>query len=112
MALRSALLKLARRILEQVLSEVTKQVNRVEQEILEQARNLITQGFDDVWRGEDAEQFKEKVNNQAIRQAEGVIQITVGTHDGLVRAADVITRADQQVAQMVSDLNNTFSHIY
>jgi hypothetical protein len=110
--MRSVLLKLARRVLEQVLNEVNRQVNRVEQEILQQMRNLITQGFDDVWRGEDADQFKEKVNNQAIRQAEGVVTITVSTHDGLVRAADVITRADQRVAQLVENLNNTFGRIY
>jgi len=112
MAVPTALLKLARRVLEQVLNELNRQITRVEQDILEQMRSYISEGFDDIWRGEDAEQFKQKVNTQAIRQAESVITITVGTHDGLIRASDVITRADKQVAQKVSDLNGTFSQLY
>lgn len=112
MSVMSVLLKLARKILEQVLNEVNKQTNRVQQEVMEQMQKYITQGFDDIWRGEDAEQFKEKVSRMAIPQAQSVIGITTGTHDGLIRAAEVVTRADQQVAQLVSDLNNKFSSIY
>lgn len=108
----SVLLKLARKVLEQVLNEVNKQTNRVQQEILDEMQKYITQGFDDVWRGEDAEQFKEKVMRTAVPQAQSVITFNTATHTGLINASDVVTRADQRVSQLVSDLNNTFSRIY
>ncbi|MBZ0307127.1 MAG: hypothetical protein K8I82_13740 [Anaerolineae bacterium] len=111
MSLTSFLLKLAIKILEQVLSEITKQLNRVQNEVLNEAQRWVTQGFDDIWRGEDADQFKEKVQKLAVPDLQDIIQVVTNTHNGLQNAADIIVRADQKAYQAVSDLAGLYAKI-
>jgi uncharacterized protein YukE len=112
MAIKALLLKLAFKILQQVISEIIKQIAKVQVDVLDEMKKFVMQGFDDIWRGEDADQFKEKVLKSAVPLAEYLVGITTNTSNGLNNAAQVITRADQKVNQMVSDLNSTFSKIY
>jgi len=106
------LFKLALKVLEQVVSEITKQINKVQNDVLNEMTKYVTQGFDDIWRGEDADQFKEKVLKLAVPQAESIISIVTRTSTGLNSAADVMKGADNKVNQLVGDLNSTFSKIF
>lgn len=105
------LLKVARAVLEGVLQEITRQINIVQQQVIEELKNYVSRGFDDIWQGDDALQFKDKVMKRAIPGAEQIVGITTNTHSGIIRAAEVIQNADRQATQMVGDLNNTFSQI-
>lgn len=105
------LLKLAIKVLGQVLSEVTKQINRVQNEVISEMQRWVTQGFDDIWRGEDADQFKEKVMKLMIPDLDKVVNVVTNTHNGLQEAAEIVVKADQSAYQMVSDLAGLYAKI-
>ncbi len=111
MGLLDAVLKLVKKVVEAVMSEITKQVNRVQNEVLGEMTKMVTSGFDDVWRGEDADQFKEKILKMAVPQAEGIIGIVTHTNSGLQKAMDLIDNADKKVNQIVSDLASEYAKI-
>jgi uncharacterized protein YukE len=110
MSFKKFLIRLAIKILEQVLNVIYQQINRLQQEVVEQVENMVFQQMDDFWRGEDAEMFKSDVAN-ALQEAAEIIGLTQRTCTGLERARDVIIRADQQASNLVSDLDRTFSRI-
>jgi len=112
MGLTSFLLKLARKILEQVLESWTQQcVNVIQQQVLEEIMGIIG-NRENIWRGEDAEQFQEVLQKQIVSSVQDIIGVSTRTCDGLRQAAEVITQADTQAAQLVSDLKGTFARIY
>jgi uncharacterized protein YukE len=110
--IKKALMRLARKILQGVLDEITKQLNIVQNEVIEGMTRFVTQGFDDIWRGEDADQFKQKVMRLAVPNGQEIVNVVSRTHTALNRAAESIEAADQKANQMVSDLQNTFSRIF
>lgn len=111
MGLLDGVLKLVKKVLDSVLSEVTKQINRVQNEVLQELTKMVTVGFDDIWRGEDADQFKEKILKMAVPQAESIVGICTSTHSGLQQAASIIESADKKVNQIVSNLASEYAKI-
>lgn len=105
------LLKLAEEMLNQILGEVTKLMNRVQQEVIGEMTRIITQGFDDVWRGEDADAFKQKVQKAAVPPATNMVQYVGKLFQGVQRAAELIKRADTQASAVVDDLVGIISRI-
>lgn len=112
MSFKSFLIKLARRILDQVLQVIQQQINRLQQEIMEEMTNIIRSQLTDMWKGEDADEFAERVERQVFPVLESLIGVVTQSHAGLQQAADIITRADSQATQMVAELNSQFANIY
>lgn len=111
MGLLDGILKLVKKVVDSVLSEITKQINRVQNEVLQEMTKMVTVGFDDIWRGEDADQFKEKILKMAVPQAESIVGICSSTSTGLQQAMDIIQGADKKVNQIVSDLASEYAKI-
>ncbi len=111
MGLLDGILKLVKKVVDSVLSEITKQVNRVQNEVLQEMTKMVTSGFDDVWRGEDADQFKEKILKMAVPQAESIVGICTSTSTGLQQAMNIIQNADKKVNQIVGDLASEYAKI-
>ena len=72
---------------------------------------MISAGFDEVWRGEDADQFKEKIKNIASPKASSIIDILGKVMGGLKQAGDIIHGADTKATQIVGDIASEFSKI-
>jgi uncharacterized protein YukE len=111
MGLLDGILKFVQKIVEAVLSEITKQVNRVQNEVLNEMMKMVTSGFDDVWRGEDANAFKEKVQKIASPKATDIISFVTKVGNGLKQAGDIIQGADKKATQIVGDIASEFSKI-
>ncbi len=112
---KNVLLHLARRVLNEVLSEINKQINRIQQEVIQEFETYLRQVVDGCWRGEDAEQFKSEVQGlllPRLNEIAGSGGIVPRTQVGVENAAQVVERADQRVSGLVSNLNDTFSKIY
>lgn len=112
MPFKKFLIKLARRILDQVLQVIQQQINRLQQEVMEEITNIIRSQLTDMWQGEDADEFAQRVEGQVLPVLDSLIGVVTHSHSGLQQAADIITRADQAASQMVSELNNQFANIY
>jgi WXG100 family type VII secretion target len=111
MSLKSFLLKIARRILEQVLSVINQQINIVQQQVLDYLMNFINQ-TDQIWRGDDADVFVAEFKGQIAPALQQLVGATTNTHNGIRQAADCIDAADQKVRNMVDDLVNDFTAIF
>ncbi len=105
------ILKLVMKVLEAVLSEITKQVNRVQSEVLNEMTKMVSSGFDDFWRGEDADQFKEKILKMAVPKAQDIVGIVGKVGGGIKQASDIIQNADKKATQIVGDIASEFSKI-
>jgi uncharacterized protein YukE len=110
MPLTKLLIKLAMKVLERVLNVINQQINRVQNEVIDQIDGIVFRGMDDFWRGEDAEMFKADVS-RALQEAAEVVGLARGTYQGLERARDRIIQADQKAASVVSDLQQIFGKI-
>lgn len=108
---RSFLIRLAIQILSQVIAVLNKQINRLQQEVVDEMESWIFKQMDGFWRGEDAEMFKQEAS-KAIQEAVEAIGLTRRTVTGLETARDILLQADQRSAGLVSDLNREFSNIY
>jgi len=111
MGLLDGILKFVQKIVEAVLSEITKQMNRVQNEVLNEMTKMISGPFDEIWRGEDADQFKEKIQKIATPKATDIISIITKMGNGLKQAGDIIQGADKKATQIVSDIASEFSKI-
>ena len=111
MGLLDGILKLVQKIVEAVLSEITKQMNKVQNEVVNELTKMISAGFDDAWRGEDADQFKEKIKNIATPKTSSIVDIITKVAGGLKQAGDIIQGADKKAQQVVGDIASEFSKI-
>ena len=111
MGLIDGILKFVKKLVEAVLNEVNKQMNRVQNEVLNEMTKMIGAGFDDIWRGEDADQFKEKIKNIASPKATDIIGVLTKVTAGLQQAGDIIQGADKKATQIVGDIASEFSKI-
>jgi len=111
MGLLDGILKFVKKIVEAVMSEITKQLNRVQNEVLNEMTKMISGPFDEIWRGEDADQFKEKIQKIATPKATDIISILGKVGNGLKQAGSIIEGADKKATQIVSDIASEFSKI-
>jgi uncharacterized protein YukE len=93
-----------------VLGQMTQQLNIVDR-VKDEMVSLVTQGFDDVWRGENADAFKQKVQSSSAPKCQHISEMARGMQNGILQAADVIQRADQRANQLVSDLASQYAQI-
>ena len=110
-SLKKLLLKIARRVLQQVLATIQQQINIVQQQVLEYLMNYVNQ-TDSMWRGDDADVFVAEFKGQVAPVLQQLVGATTNTYNGIQQAADRIDAADQKVANMVDDLVNDFTAIY
>lgn len=109
MALRRILIKIATRVINEVIGIIAQQLNRLAEQVLgvieQEASNL-----ESVWQAEGSDQFRQDLQT-AITRAEQVITITRDTATGLDDAHERMLRADNEAAQRIQDLNNIFTRI-
>jgi uncharacterized protein YukE len=101
---------MARAVVQSVLSQLTQQINIVQEQSLQPMRMMIQAVTDGVWRGEGANAFVEEVSSLMIPGVGQVAEDVQTWHANLSRAVDVIDNADAQVNQLISSrLGDTFS---
>lgn len=105
-------LKLVRALLHQVIDEVNRQITRVQNEVIQEAQNLVREVVNGAWKGPDADRFIAEVNNEILPGLDVTNRGHRKTIEGCEHAAQTITEADNRAAQLVADLNSTFARIY
>jgi len=110
--IKKALLRLARQVVQGVLSQLMQQFNIVRESALSPMRMIVQQVTNGVWRGDGANAFVEEVSSLMIPGVGQVAEHISIMHKNLQRAVDVIDRADQQVNSKVNSLADVFGAIY
>lgn len=109
--MKKALMKIARRVLEQVQDTIQQQINIIQQQVLEYLVNYVNQ-TDSMWRGDDADVFVSEFNGKIAPVLRQLVGATTNMSKGIQDATDRIDAADQRICSQVDDLVNDFSAIY
>ena len=112
MSLRSALIRMARRILQNVLSQLTQQLNVVRDQALSPMRMMVQQVMGGIWIGQGANAFVEEVSSLMIPGVGQVMDHITFMNTNLQRASEIIDAADQRVQGMANSLGDTFGAIF
>jgi uncharacterized protein YukE len=106
------LLRFARLVVQNVLSQLTKQLNVVEELALSPMRLMVQEVTGGVWKGEGANKFVEEVSNIMIPGVGQVCQQIRTVSTNVNRAVDVMDRADQQVNNLAKNTADLFKAIF
>jgi hypothetical protein len=103
------LMRMARGVLDTVLSGFTQQLNIVGDQALNPIQAIIQQVTDGVWRGEGANKFVEEVSTLLIPEL-GQVMGQISTMSGnLQSASGIIDGADIEVDQLVKGASEVFN---
>jgi uncharacterized protein YukE len=108
----SVLLRFARQVVQNVLSQLTQQFNVVQEQAYSPMQAMVQQVTDGVWVGKGADAFVEEVSGLMMP---GVGKIGDGINvfsKNITNAMDVMDRADDQVSGMVNALGDIFGSIF
>lgn len=106
------LLRFARQVVANVLSQLTQQLNIVQNQAMQPMRMMIQQVTGGVWVGDGANAFVQEVSSLMIPGVGKVGENITIMQRNLNRAIEVMDRADQQVNNMVRGLADVFNGIY
>lgn len=106
------LLRFARQVVANVLSQLTQQLNIVQNQAMQPMRMMIQQVTGGVWVGDGANAFVQEVSSLMIPGVGKVGENITTMQRNLNRAIEVMDRADQQVNSMVRGLSDVFNGIY
>jgi hypothetical protein len=106
------LIRLARRILQSVLSQLTQQLNIVRDQALSPMRTMVQQVVGGIWIGDGANAFVEEVSSLMVPGVGQVMDHITFLSTNLQRASDIIDAADKRVQGMANSLGDTFGSIY
>ena len=95
------LLRLARAVLENVLSQITQQFNAVQEQAINPLKMIVEAVVGGVWIGKGADAFVEEVSNLAIPGVTQVADQISTMRNNITAARDIIERADEEVDRMV-----------
>lgn len=103
------LMRFARKIVDGVLSQLTQQLNIVQEMAMAPMRLMVQQVVGGVWRGNGANAFVQEVSNLMIPGVGKVASTITGLSTNLKHAQSVIDRADEEVTKIVkSKITDTF----
>ena len=108
----SVLLRFARQVVQNILSQLTQQFNIVQEQAYSPMQAMVQQVMDGVWVGKGADAFVDEVSSLMMP---GVGQIGDGINvfsKNIQNAMDVMDRADDQVSGMVNALGDIFDSIF
>ena len=108
----SVLLRFARQVVQNVLSQLTQQFNIVQEQAYSPMQAMVQQVTDGVWVGKGADAFVEEVSGLMMP---GVGKIGDGINvfsKNIQNAMDVMDRADDQVSGIVNALGDIFDSIF
>ncbi len=103
------LMRLARKVIEGVLSQLNQLLGMVQELAMAPMRMMIQQVTGGVWRGNGANAFVQEVSSLMIPGVGKVASTITGISNNLKFAQSVIDRADDEVSKLVkSKITDTF----
>lgn len=112
MSIMSVLLRFARQVVQNVLSQLMQQFNVIQEQAFNPMQAMVQQVTDGVWVGKGADAFVEEVSSIMMP---GVGKIGDGINrfsKNIQNAVDVMDRADEQVSGFVNSLGDIFGGIF
>ena len=105
------LIRLARAILNSVITQLNQQFDVVEDQALAPLRSMVQSVVGGMWKGAGANAFVDEVSSLMIPGIGVVGQNITTVNKNIQRAIDVIDQADAQVTAQVKNLEDVFGRI-
>lgn len=110
--IRRLLLKIAMRVIQEVLSEIVRQMDVLQREVEERLVEFVRTVVNGAWTGPDAERFINEVNSLIMPRTRQNIAAIQSLQKGVETAVNTINEADQVANGMVGELESVFSKVY
>lgn len=110
--MKKMLLRFARAMVQQALSQLTQQLNIVQDQAYKPMQMMVQQVTNGIWVGRGADQFVQEVTSLAMPSVDRIGQQIVKTQQNINFAIDTIDKADEQVRGKVNALGDLFGAIY
>lgn len=104
--------RFARQIVSGVMSQLTQQMNVVQEQALSPMQAIIQEVQGGVWTGQGADAFVQDIQTIMVPKTNDISGMIGAMLRNLQNATDVIDSADQQVQQKVQSLDDLFGNIY
>lgn len=108
----SQLIRLARAILNSVITQLNQQLDIVQDQALTPLRAAVEAVVGGIWRGAGADAFVDEVSQLMIPGVGVVGGHITKVNQNVQRAIEIMDQADAQVATMANNLGDIFDNIY
>lgn len=106
------LIRIARSVVQNVLSQLTKQLNVVQEQAYSPMQQMVQQVTGGIWVGKGADAFVEEVSS-LMMPGVGRIGDGIGSYSkNIQNALDVMDRADEQVSGVARGIADIFGAIF
>ncbi|HRV91765.1 MAG TPA: hypothetical protein P5526_06350 [Anaerolineae bacterium] len=99
---KSFLMRLARKLLESALGQLTKQFNVIDDQVLNPLNKIVDIVSGGAWIGEGANAFMDEINTLVIPKVTSIGTEIDVTKTLVIKAEDLIVQADERVSQLVN----------
>ena len=100
--LKKFLMRLARKLLESALGQLTKQFNIIDEQVLNPVMKIVDIVSNGAWVGDGAAAFLDEVNTLVIPKVSSIGTDIDVTKTLVVKAEEIIVQADERVSQLVN----------
>ena len=108
----SALLRFARQVVNNVLSQLTQQLNVIQEQAHAPMKAMIADVVGGVWVGKGADAFVEEVSGIMLPGVGRISDHITKFHHDIGYATEIMDQADEQVTTMANGLADIFDGIY
>jgi uncharacterized protein YukE len=112
MSIMSIILRFARKVVGNVLSQLTQQLNVVQEQAYQPMQQMVQQVMGGVWVGKGADAFVEEVSSIMMPGVGKIGDGISGYQKNIQHAIDTIDQADQVVNNLVNGIADIFGGIF
>lgn len=106
------ILKIARSIVNSVMSIITSQLNIIQDAITSPLRTMVQQVTNGVWRGDGANRFVQEMTSEVIPQLTHIGSMGNSFGGAIRKAMDLMDSADKRAASKANELFDVFGKIF
>ena len=105
------ILRIARSVVNSVMSIITSQVNLIQDAITSPLRSMVGQVTGGIWKGDGAERFVNEMTSEVIPQLVSIGSMNMGFGNAIKKALDFMDIADRQATSKANELVDIFGKI-
>jgi hypothetical protein len=104
--------KYVRNLVNGIMSQVTAQVNMIQDAVTSPLRGLVNQVMGGMWKGEGANRFVAEMTSEVIPMLVNIMGFNTNFVSALKRAADRMDQAERQANSRAQQLFDVFNKIF
>ena len=112
MSLKKALLRLARKVVEHVISELTRQLNVIQDQTVNPMQLMVQQVTGGIWKGQGADEFARVVTSLVVPDTQKFSNELTTVSKNLRFAMDRIDQADTQAGRLFQQWGDLAGKIF